>query len=270
MYLCRLIHGFTMKKYCLDLQVVENRSLSDDYFLLKLTSYSQLPEMRPGQFVGIRVDHSPATFLRRPISIHFVDWKKNELWLLIQCVGEGTLRMLSYEEGDTVNLLMPLGNGFTIPPFKYNVRALLVGGGVGIAPLLYLGKELYDAGFITDFLLGFRRKDDMVQYADYRHIGHVYITTDDGSWGQKGFVTDHTLLQEETYDYIFTCGPKPMMVEVAKYAVSKGIPCEVSLENTMACGFGACLCCVEKTIEGHKCVCTEGPVFNINQLTWLS
>ena len=259
-----------MKKYCLDLQVVENIALSSNCFLLKLTSDCPLPEMRPGQFVEVRIDDSPFTFLRRPISIHFVDREKNELWLLFQGVGEGTWKMATYAKGDYVNLLLPLGNGFRFPPYTYDARVLLVGGGVGVAPLLYLGYELYETGFDIDFLLGFRSKDDVLQYKNFRQIGPVYLTTEDGSMDQKGFVTDHTLLQEETYDYIFTCGPKPMMVEVAKYAVSKGTPCQVSLENTMACGFGACLCCVEQTIEGHKCVCTEGPVFHINQLTWLS
>jgi dihydroorotate dehydrogenase electron transfer subunit len=136
--------------------------------------------------------------------------------------------------------------------------------------LLFFGDELKRAGFKPVFLLGARSKEDLVQLPDFRQRGTVHITTEDGSMGEKGYVTDHSILRDEMFDRIYTCGPKPMMVAVAKYAASKGIFCEVSLENTMACGIGACLCCVEKTTEGHKCVCTEGPVFNINQLTWLS
>ena len=257
-----------MKKYVIDLIVKENISLSSNYFLLKLTSGCRLPEMKPGQFVEVRVDDSPSTFLRRPISINFVDRETNELWLLIQQVGEGTRRMATYKAGETVNLLMPLGNGFSIPSYTAGLRLVLIGGGVGTAPLLYLGDVLKQSGFEPVFLLGARSKEDLMQLSDFQIRGAVYVTTENGSMGEKGFVTGHSVLQNEQFDRIYTCGPKPMMVAVAKYAKYRGIPCEVSLENTMACGFGACLCCVEQTIEGNKCVCTEGPVFTINQLTW--
>jgi dihydroorotate dehydrogenase electron transfer subunit len=226
--------------------------------------------MQPGQFVEIRVDNSPDTFLRRPISIHFVDREANELWLLIQTIGEGTRRMAKYRVGETVNLLLPLGNGFSMPNKSDELRLLLIGGGVGVAPLLFLGDELKQAGFTSEFLLGARSKEDLVQLSDFRQRGTVYITTEDGSSGEKGYVTDHSVLQHNSYDRIYTCGPKPMMVAVARYATSRNIPCEASLENLMACGIGACLCCVEMTKEGHQCVCTDGPVFNINELTWLS
>ena len=259
-----------MQKYVLDLQVTENKPLTSNYFLLKLTSEERLPDMKPGQFVEVRVDGSPSTFLRRPISINYVDREKNELWLLIQCVGAGTYHIATYRVGERVNLLMPLGNHFTIPKEPDNARLLLTGGGVGTAPLLFLGYELKQAGFKPEFLLGVRRKEDLVQLADFQKYGTVYVTTEDGSLGEKGYVTDHSVLQDNIYDRMYTCGPKPMMVAVARYAASRGIPCEVSLENVMACGFGVCLCCVEMTKDGHKCVCTEGPVFDINDLTWLS
>ena len=259
-----------MKKYELDLRVTENTLLSPNYCRLKLTSESRLPDMQPGQFVEVRVDGSPGTFLRRPLSINFVDRKTNELWLLIQRVGPGTCRMATYQVGEWVNLLMPLGNSFSIPRESGGIRLLLIGGGVGVAPLLYLGDELKRAGYEPVFLLGARRKEDLMQLPDFQQRGIVHITTEDGSMGEKGYVTDHPVLQHEEFDRIYTCGPKPMMVAIARYAASNGIFCEVSLENTMACGIGACLCCVEQTKEGHKCVCTEGPVFNINQLTWLS
>jgi dihydroorotate dehydrogenase electron transfer subunit len=190
--------------------------------------------------------------------------------LLIQQVGDGTQQLAACEVGKTVNLLMPLGNGFTIP-FEYNgLRLLLIGGGVGVAPLLYLSDVLKQTGFEPEFLLGARSGDDLMQLPDFRQRGTVHVTTEDGSLGEKGYVTDHSVLHGKIFDRIYACGPKPMMVAVARYAASRGIPCEVSLENRMACGIGACLCCVEKTKEGHKCVCTDGPVFDINELTWLS
>ncbi|WP_459190044.1 dihydroorotate dehydrogenase electron transfer subunit [Parabacteroides sp. APC149_11_2_Y6] len=258
-----------MKKYMLDMKVTENSRLHKNYCLLKLTSDEALPDMQPGQFVEVRVDNSPTTFLRRPISINYVDKATNELWLLIQLVGDGTRRMAEYRPGDTVNIMLPLGNGFTVPSQKEQ-KLLLIGGGVGTAPMLYLGAILKNAGFNPTFLLGARSKDDVLQLEEFKKFGTVYITTEDGSLGEKGYVTNHTILKETYFDQIYTCGPKPMMVAVAKYAASASISCEVSLENTMACGIGACLCCVEKTVDGHICVCTEGPVFNIDKLTWLN
>lgn len=257
-----------MKKYLMDLKVVENVRLHPKYCLLKLTADKPLPEMVPGQFVQVRVDGSPQTFLRRPISINYVDKQANELWLLVQMIGEGTKRMAEYQPGDTMDMMLPLGNGFSVPQLPVTASILLVGGGVGTAPMLYWGEVLRGIGFMPDFLLGARTKDDVMQLADFEKIGKVYITTEDASMGEKGFVTNHSVLEEKKYDHIYTCGPKPMMVAVAKYAKTKGIPCDVSLENMMACGIGACLCCVENTVRGNVCVCTEGPVFNINQLTW--
>ena len=240
-----------MKKYMLDMKVTENCSLHKNYCLLKLTSDQILPEMLPGQFVQVRVDNSPTTFLRRPISINYVDRATNELWLLVQLVGDGTRRMAEYKPGDVVNIMLPLGNGFTLPADKEQ-KLLLIGGGVGTAPMLYLGSIL-------------------LQLEQFEQFGTVYVTTEDGSLGEKGYVTNHSILKDVHFDRIYTCGPKPMMVAVAKYAHANSIICEVSLENTMACGIGACLCCVEKTKdEHHVCVCTEGPVFNIENLTWLN
>lgn len=255
----------------LDLKVTENIRLHKNYCLLKMTSEQPLPEMLPGQFVEVRVDGSPSTFLRRPISINFVDRVKNELWLLIQLIGDGTRKMAEYKEGDIVNNLLPLGNGFTMPvPDTSDKKLLLIGGGVGTAPMLYLGAYLKEAGFEPSFLLGARSAADVLQIDNFLQYGNVYITTEDGSMGEKGYVTNHSILKNTRFDMIYTCGPKPMMVAVARYASSERISCEVSLENTMACGIGACLCCIEKTSEGHICVCTEGPVFNIEKLTWLS
>ncbi|MDR1644374.1 MAG: dihydroorotate dehydrogenase electron transfer subunit [Tannerellaceae bacterium] len=258
-----------MKKYMINMTVTESKSLHNSYCLLKLTSDKALPEIRPGQFVQVWVDHSPTTFLRRPISVHYVDKIKNELWLLIQKVGDGTRSMATYPPGDILNLLLPLGNGFTIPASADGKqKLLLVGGGVGVAPLLFLGACLKMEGFEPHFLLGARTKDELLQLEYFRQFGTIYTTTEDGSHGEKGFVTHHSILKNVRFDQIYTCGPKPMMRAVAGYAFSAAIPCEVSLENTMACGIGACLCCVEDTHEGNVCVCTEGPVFNIDKLKW--
>ena len=256
-----------MKKYILDLDVVDSVHLREGYVLLKLTDSSPLPPMLPGQFAELKVEGSETTFLRRPISINYVDEEKNEVWFLIHEVGDGTRKLGELSEGGKLNVVMPLGNGFTMPETP-DERVLLVGGGVGTAPLLYMGKKMAEAGCRPTFLLGGRSTADLLQLEMFRALGDVYVTTEDGSMGEKGFVTQHSLLSQEHFDRIATCGPKPMMMAVARYARATGSSCEVSLENMMACGLGACLCCVEKTVEGHVCVCKEGPVFNINKLLW--
>ncbi len=257
-----------MKKYILDLTVTENIRLHASYALIKLTyADGPLPEMHPGQFAEIRVDGSSTTFLRRPISINYVDRKKNEVWFLVQLIGDGTRKLATVCAGDTVNVIMPLGNGFTLPKDPQK-QVLLVGGGVGTAPLLYLGEVLVKQGCKPVFLLGARSENDLLQLELFEALGDVYTTTEDGSRGEKGYVTMHSILKKKHFDFICTCGPKPMMTAVAHYAKNHDIECEVSLENTMACGVGACLCCVENTCEGHVCVCKEGPVFNIKKLLW--
>lgn len=256
-----------MKKYVSDLEVVSAEHINDRYVLIKLTQADKLPEMLPGQFVEVRVDGSPTTFLRRPISINFVDYETNQLWLLVAVAGDGTRRLSNLKVGDLLNCMFPLGNSFTMPSGK-DEKLLLVGGGVGVAPLLYFGKELRDAGCEPVFLLGARSGKDLLLLDEFRKYGRVCVTTEDGTMGERGFVTNHSVLEEMCFDRISTCGPKPMMMAVARYAVSKGIDCEVSLENKMACGLGACLCCVEKTTEGNVCVCKEGPVINVKNLSW--
>lgn len=256
-----------MKKFILDLTVNSVERVSDKHVLLRLTDSSPLPEMQPGQFVEVRVDGSASTFLRRPISIHFVDYEANELWLLVALVGDGTRQLAQLVPGQTLNCVLPLGNGFTMPRSP-SERILLVGGGVGVAPLLYMGAAMRRMGAEPVFLLGARSAGDLLQLDLFNKYGRVYITTEDGSAGEKGFVTNHSILASERFDRISTCGPKPMMVAVARYAAKAGIDCEASLENMMACGLGACLCCVEKTTEGNLCVCKEGPVLNIKKLLW--
>lgn len=255
-----------MKKFCRDLSVVAAEHPSPNHVLLRLTSEELLPPMHPGQFVEMRVDGSPATFLRRPISINDVDCSRNELHLLIHVVGEGTAALSRLQAGDSVNCVFPLGNGFTLP--SSGERILLVGGGVGTAPLVYLGRKAKEFGATPIFLLGAKTKGDLLQLELFDELGEVNVTTEDGSFGERGFVTNHSVLGKERFARIQVCGPKPMMKAVAGYATHVGVDCEVSLENMMACGLGACLCCVEKTTRGNLCVCKEGPVFNIKNLLW--
>lgn len=256
-----------MKKYIIDLKVVSVESLSDKHVLIKLTDDKPLPEMCPGQFVEVKVEHEPNIMLRRPISINFVDRDRNELWLLVAMIGNGTRQLGKLQAGDYLNCVLPLGNGFTMPA-ESGQKFLLVGGGVGVAPLLYFGKCIKDMGAEPIFLLGARKATDLLELDEFAKIGRVCITTEDGSAGEQGFVTNHSVLQHESFDMISSCGPKPMMVSVAKYAQKANVECEVSLENMMACGLGACLCCVEKTTKGNLCVCKEGPVFNTKKLLW--
>ena len=220
-----------MKKYCLDLTVKSVEHINEKYVLLKLTDENPLPEMIPGQFVEIQVDGSKTTFLRRPISINDVDRKDNTLHLLIACIGDGTRQLGTLTVGAKVNIVLPLGNGFTMPTEQKKV--LLVGGGVGVAPLLYFGNQLKDRGMEPTFLLGARSAKDLLMQEEFEKYGRVFVTTEDGTAGEKGFVTQHSLLQKESFDQISTCGPKPMMVAVARFARKEGVFCEASLENLM-------------------------------------
>ncbi|MBQ2852645.1 MAG: dihydroorotate dehydrogenase electron transfer subunit [Bacteroidales bacterium] len=254
-----------MKKIT-DFRLIEKKEWAKSTFLL-LQCDEPLEEIKAGQFVQVRVDDAQHTYLRRPISIHDVDYQNRTITLLVQRVGEGTNKMSDIEIGDTLNMIYPLGNGFTIPENNEG-NVILVGGGIGIAPLYYLGKMLKEKGIEPQFLLGGRSKSDLIMLEEFESVGKVYITTNDGSLGEAGFVTQHSIWKEKQFDMIYTCGPKPMMMAVTKIARENNIDCEVSLENLMACGLGACLCCVENTIEGNVCVCKEGPVMNINKLLW--
>ncbi|MDA3880479.1 MAG: dihydroorotate dehydrogenase electron transfer subunit [Prolixibacteraceae bacterium] len=256
-----------MKKEVSDLLVTGNRKLNHDNFLIELKAATQVAEMHPGQFVNVKVDNSPDTYLRRPLSIHDINESSNTFSLLVKVVGEGTKQLSLIKEGETLNVVFPLGNGFKIP--AKDEKILLVGGGVGIAPMMHMARESVKNGAEVHILLGARSKIDHILLDEFKDFGYVHITTDDGTLGTKGFVVDHAVFSgKETFNRIHCCGPEPMMKAVARMAKRMNTECEVSLENMMACGFGVCLCCVTKTTEGNKCVCTEGPVFNINDLEW--
>lgn len=258
-----------MKKYIKDLEVHAAEHPAEGYTLLKLRAADgdKLPPMEPGQFVEVRAGSPGDTSLRRPISINFVTPDGKELWLLVHEVGRHTRAMGRLAAGDTLNCILPLGHGFRL--HAAGARVLLVGGGVGTAPLLYYGQRLREAGCCPTFLLGGRTAEAILQSDLFARYGDVHLTTEDGSAGERGFVTDHSVWNER-FDAVATCGPKPMMQAVARRAQAKGVACEASLENMMACGLGACLCCVEKTVSGHNlCVCQSGPVFNTQELQWL-
>lgn len=258
-----------MKKYLKDFRVIETTRHSAGTSLIKLTPEDgEMPLMLPGQFVNILVKDCDGVFLRRPISVCDVDYDDNILTLYIKRVGKGTEHLCNAQKGESWNLLLPLGNGFDVEKHDLPSRPLLIGGGVGMAPMLYLGRCLRQKGVNPTFLLGGATEADIPLIDLFATIGETYATTVDGSLGVKGFVTDHTVMGDGGYDHIYCCGPTPMMKAVAAVACKNDVECEVSLENRMACGLGACLCCVEDTDAGHKCVCTDGPVFNVKNLKW--
>jgi hypothetical protein len=248
----------------LKLRVNHSELVGSGLTLLKLALPADVPEILPGQFVNILAPKCADVLLRRPISV--CDVREGQLWILVKDLGRGSRAIGECRPGDELEVLLPLGHGFSTE-VPENARLLLVGGGVGIAPLLYLGRKLREIGRKPEYILGGRTAADVPMLYEFGRFGKVHVCTEDGSVGTKGFVTDHPLFAGK-YDMIYCCGPKPMMLAVAKSAKAREIDCEVSLENKMACGLGACLCCVEETTEGNLCTCTHGPVFNINQLTW--
>ncbi len=237
---------------------------SASLFEVTLKSSEKLPDILPGQFAQIRLPQSSGVFLRRPLSIY--RHTDRSLSLLIQVVGKGTSALALAQPGDLWQVLLPLGNHFAAPK---GTKPLLVGGGVGIAPLLELGEHLRkEQGITPTYLLGARSGKHFPSLDSFSEQGRLYITTEDGSLGEKGYVTDHTILKSEAFSEVYTCGPTPMMKAVANWSKSMGLTCQASLENMMACGLGVCLCCVEPTVAGHKTVCTDGPVFDVNELLW--
>ena len=255
-----------MAKRIENLKVIGKKHLNEDLFILELSGNEELPELKPGQFVQVKVNGNSETFLRRPFSIHDVDYKKNTFKLLIQVAGKGTAALSKLKVDDYLNLIYPLGNSFGLP--EKNQKILLAGGGCGVAPLLFLAKYLRFHDYHPDILLGFRNSARIIEYEEYQKLGNVFLTTEDGSKGEKGYITNHSVLSEFKYDKIFCCGPDPMMRAVASYCRKNNIECEVSLENLMACGIGACLCCIVSTTKGNLCSCIDGPVFNIKELKW--
>lgn len=245
-------------KHLEEFTVENNISLNRDCFLLALKSPISLQEIKPGQFVNVEVKDVADRILRRPISIHDVDLEKNILYILVQKVGKATKKLSSVNKGEQLSIIFPLGNGFDIEGEK----PLLIGGGVGTAPLLLLAKEFRRKEITPTILIGARTNEQLFLTNRYNAVGNLSISTEDGSVGEKGLVTANSILNND-FDVVYCCGPTPMMKAVSEWAKERNIKCYVSLENRMACGIGACLCCVNETKDGHNvCVCTEGPVFN--------
>lgn len=257
-----------MNKVVADHTVVNVECPVKDNYIIHLASPIEIPPIEPGNFAEIQVPDAPDVFLRRPFSILDVDYEKNQISFYVKSIGKGTRKLGALLPGQKVNIIYPLGNHYAIDENLKNV--LIVGGGSGIAPFILLGKTLKKKNIRATFLIGGRSKKDILLTYEFSKYGDVLTTTEDGTSGEKGLVTQHSIFKDKllTFDKIYTCGPDGMMHAVGKIAMEKGIPCEASLENMMACGFGVCLCCVTATHDGNKRVCLEGPVFNVNDLSW--
>lgn len=256
------------KKFVADFVVVDNKPLNATNFLIKARSNSALPTILPGQFINVEISGSKEIFLRRPFSVFEVDYNQNTISMIVKILGRGSKKLTEIEAGCNISLVYPLGKSFTYPAATDKV--LLIGGGSGVAPMLFLAKESGLDKTQVDILLGARTKEDHIDVESYSKYANLHYATEDGSLGEKGFVTQHSVFVNDLskYDKIYACGPDGMMRAIAKVAKAADVFCEVSLENLMACGFGVCLCCIEPTNKGNLCVCTDGPVFNINELKW--
>lgn len=257
-----------MKKTVIDFLLLENKQLNKDNFRLLLQSPKPVSDIFPGQFINVEINGADEIFLRRPFSVLDVDYEKQTISLLVKILGRGSKKLTEAIAGQTVNAIFPLGKSFTLP--DKTDRILLIGGGSGVAPMLFLAKICgLDPENVT-ILIGARSASDHIDISSYQPYGQFFYTTEDGSLGEKGYVTNHPVFTNQLteFDKIYTCGPDLMMKAIGRKAIDENIFCEVSLENMMACGFGVCLCCVEDTKAGHKCVCTDGPVFNVNDLKW--
>jgi len=240
-------------------KIVENKNLAEGVYSIVLST--KVAEYAvPGQFINI-FSNDKSKLLPRPISICEINELKNTLRVVFRVVGEGTTEFSELKAGDTVEILGPLGNGFPLEGEK----AIVVGGGIGVPPMLELAKQL--KGSVTA-VMGYRNDDLFLADEFIDAAADVIIATDDGSVGVHGTVVDAMKENDLTADVIYACGPKPMLRGVAQYALEKGIKCYVSMEERMACGVGACLGCVcqSKEVDDHshvknKRVCKDGPVF---------
>lgn len=234
-------------------KVLENRRIARDVYRMVLDGDTSAISAA-GQFVNIRLD---GFYLRRPISI--CDWTKSTITLIYKVVGEGTEAMSYLEKGAFVDVLVGLGNGFDVE--KTGAHPVLVGGGVGVPPLYGLAKRLMEKGIKPAVVLGFNSAEDVFYEQEFAALGlPVKVTTADGSYGTKGFVTDVM----EGFDYVYTCGPEPMLKAVHG-KVQGG---QFSFEARMACGFGACMGCSCKTKYGAKRICKDGPIMEWEEIVW--
>ncbi len=237
--------------------VTENVALTHDIMRMRLSGDTS-EITAPGQFVNIMID---GLYLRRPISV--CDSTEGSLCLIYKVVGEGTAKMAKMQNGETLDLLVGLGNGYDIK--KSGGRPLLIGGGVGVPPLYMLAKQLIAKGCDVTVVLGFRSDKDVFCKEDFEALGaHVIITTEDGTQGIRGFVTD-AFEAAGNYTYTYSCGPEPMLAAVYRASITSG---EYSFEERMGCGFGACMGCSCKTLYGNKRICKDGPVLVKEEIIW--
>nr|WP_232796224.1 dihydroorotate dehydrogenase electron transfer subunit [Staphylococcus canis] len=217
---------------------------------------------QPGQFVHIRVGEDSLHMLRRPISICEINPSEQSFTMLFRAEGAGTEKIAKLSKGDDIDIIAPLGNGF--PVEKAQKKALLVGGGIGVPPLYELSKQLKARGIEVVHVLGFRSKKDVFYQSQFEALGETYIVTEDGTLGEKGFVTDVIDRLPVDYDIYYTCGPKPMLKALTQSYTLKDVPGYISLEERMGCGVGACFACVCHVPDSdtdYVKVCTDGPVF---------
>ena len=238
-------------------EIIENIPLTDNVF--KMTLRGDVSAISaPGQFVNIQLD---GLYLRRPISV--CDLSENTLTIIYKAVGKGTKQMSTMKEGK-LDVLTGLGNGYDLT--VSGERPVLLGGGVGVPPMYLLAKKLIAEGKRVSVILGFNTKSEVFFENEFKALGaNVTVTTVDGSYGVKGFVTD--ALKDIDYTYFYTCGPEPMLKAVFKASVTSG---QMSFEKRMGCGFGACMGCSCKTITGYKRICKEGPVMRKEEILWES
>ena len=222
----------------------------------RMTLEGDVDAPRPGQFVNLMLD---GLFLRRPISVY--DGTEGCVTLLYKTVGAGTRRMAAMKPGTALNALTGLGNGYDLS--KAGDRPLLLGGGVGVPPLYLLARKLREQGKDVTAVLGFNTREEVFAEQEFQALGcRVTVTTADGSYGVKGFVTD---AMPEAYSYFYTCGPEPMLRAVFRATKTGG---QFSFEERMGCGFGACMGCSCRTITGYKRICREGPVLEKEEILW--
>ena len=235
--------------------IIKNANLTSNVYIMTLKGDTQ--GIRCGQFVNIQLD---GLFLRRPISV--CDCEGDVLTLIYKVVGRGTEKMSHMTEGESLDLLTGLGNGYNTTPS--GDKPLLLGGGVGVPPLYMLCKKLISEGKHPTVILGFNKADEVFYEDEFKALGaEVIVCTADGSYGVKGFVT--TAMEGIDYTYFFTCGPEPMLKAVYKATTTEG---QMSFEERMGCGFGACMGCSCKTITGYKRICKEGPVMRKKEVLW--
>lgn len=237
--------------------ISHNKKIAKDIYEMKLTGDTSSLS-RPGQFINILID---GFYLRRPISV--CDYDKNSITIIYKTVGEGTEYLSTLKENSGLDILVGLGNGFDTK--KSGGSPLLIGGGVGVPPLYMLAKRLIDEGKSVKVIIGFNSKEEVFYEKEFNALkAKTFVTTADGSYKTRGFVTD-ALHLVGTYSYFYTCGPKPMLKAVYNSCETEG---QFSFEERMGCGFGACMGCSCKTKYGDKRICKEGPVLQKEEIIW--